>query len=131
MAVRQQAHGIIRTWLFSTVVRAHFLHDTLPWRNGAISGWVLDPERKKMSKSRGNVLTPMSMLEQYGSDAVRYWAANGRPGVDTAFDENQMKVGRRLATKILNASNFVLRHEGPVADAGRPLDLPWLPRLGT
>ena len=129
MDVRPQAHEIIRTWLFSTVVRAHFLHDTLPWRNAAISGWVLDPERKKMSKSKGNVLTPISMLEQYGSDAVRYWAANGRPGVDTAFDENQMKVGRRLATKVLNVSRFVLGHEGPVGEAAKPLDVAMLRRL--
>ena len=129
MDVRPQAHEIIRTWLFSTVVRSHFLHDALPWRNAAISGWVLDPDRKKMSKAKGNVLTPMAMLEQYGSDAVRYWAANGRPGVDTAFDENQMKVGRRLATKVLNVSRFVLGHDGPVAEASKPLDVAMLRRL--
>jgi valyl-tRNA synthetase len=130
MDLRPQAHEIIRTWLFSTVVRAHFLHDDVPFRNCAISGWVLDPDRKKMSKSKGNVVTPMGMLEQFGSDAVRYWAASGRPGVDTKFDDNQMRVGRRLATKILNASRFVVGHEGPTAPPAWPLDVAMLRRLG-
>jgi valyl-tRNA synthetase len=129
MDLRPQAHEIIRTWLFSTVVRAHFLHDDVPFRNCAISGWVLDPERKKMSKSKGNVVTPMGMLEQFGSDGVRYWAVSGRPGVDTKFDDNQMKVGRRLATKILNASRFVLGHDGPVAPPTLPLDVAMVRRL--
>jgi len=131
MDVRPQAHEIIRTWLFSSVVRAHLEDDCLPWLNAAISGWILDPDRKKMSKSKGNVVTPMDLLDEYSSDAVRYWAASGRPGTDTAFDIGQMKIGRRLAIKVLNASKFVLSM-GVVDDVSaiiRPLDLSMLAML--
>ena len=116
MDLRPQAHEIIRTWLFYTLLRAEQQEGVLPWRNAAISGWIVDPDRKKMSKSAGNVMTPADMLANYGTDAVRYWAASARLGVDTVFDPAQLKIGRRLAVKILNASRFVLGFGGSAPD---------------
>ena len=129
MDLRPQAHDIIRTWLFDSVLRAHLEHDSLPWTNAAISGWVLDPDRKKMSKSKGNVVTPMALLDEHGSDGVRYWAASGRPGTDTAVDANQMRVGRRLAIKLLNASRFVLASAEPQGRITAPVDCALLRNL--
>ena len=133
MDVRPQAHDIIRTWLFATTVRSHFEHNIAPWKNAALSGWILDPDRKKMSKSKGNVVTPIDLFEQYGSDAVRYWAASARPGVDTAFSEDQMKVGRKLATKLLNATKFVLGfgEANPTATPTEAVDIAMLARLAS
>lgn len=92
--------------------------ERLPWRHAAISGWILDPDRKKMGKSVGNALGPAALLDEFGSDGARYWAAQGRLGVDTLFDPAQMKVGRRLATKLLNVGRFVLSLPAPATTAG-------------
>ncbi len=130
MDIRPQGPEIIRTWLFSTVVRSHYEHGSLPWVAATINGWILDPDRKKMSKSKGNVVTPMALFDRYGTDAVRYWAIAARPGVDTAFSEDQMKVGRRLATKLLNVTKFVLgMGDGAGNEVTDPVDLAMLDRL--
>ncbi|HEX2153452.1 MAG TPA: valine--tRNA ligase [Acidimicrobiia bacterium] len=131
MDQRPQGHEIIRTWLFSTVVRAHHEFGSLPWTRATINGWILDPDRKKMSKSKGNVVTPDALFAEHGADGVRYWATSARPGADTAYDEGQMKIGRRLAIKILNASRFVLGLADDVAPeaVSQELDRAMLARM--
>jgi valyl-tRNA synthetase len=129
MDLRPQAHDIIRTWLFYTVFRSEVEHASLPWWNAAISGFVLDPDRKKMSKSKGNVVVPTEVFERHSADAVRYWAGRARLGIDAAFDEKQMKDGRRLAIKILNASKFALGIDADAGDVVRPLDRAMLAEL--
>jgi valyl-tRNA synthetase len=134
MDLRPQGPEIIRTWLFSTVLRSHFEHGALPWSNTTINGWILDPDRKKMSKSKGNVVTPASLVGEYGADGLRYWACRGALGVDTAIDPAQMRVGRRLAIKLLNVSKFVLGLGAETtADAAvtEPVDRAVLAQLAT
>jgi valyl-tRNA synthetase len=115
MDLRPQGHDIIRTWLFYSLARAHVEHGTIPWSHAVIAGWVVDPNRRKLAKSRGNALTPTDALERFGADALRHWAAGKRAGVDTTLDEGQLRVGRRLATKLLHASRFVLALDGRAA----------------
>ncbi|HEY6416225.1 MAG TPA: class I tRNA ligase family protein, partial [Acidimicrobiales bacterium] len=131
MDLRPQAHEIIRTWLFYSVVRSHYEHAGLPWANAAISGFVFDPDRKKLSKSADNAPDdPTVLIETYGADAVRYWAAGGRPGMDLALDQGQMKIGKRLATKLLNASRFALGTGATTAgEVTAPLDRSMLASL--
>ncbi|MGO3766400.1 valine--tRNA ligase [Microbacterium gubbeenense] len=131
--VRPQGQDIIRTWLFSTMLRSVLEDDRPAWRHAAISGFIVDPDRKKMSKSKGNVVTPADILDKHGSDAVRYWAASSRLGTDAAFDPQnptQIKIGRRLAIKVLNAAKFALGFDAPEgSEVTEPLDLAMLAAL--
>ncbi|TPF97477.1 valine--tRNA ligase [Bifidobacterium sp. UTCIF-39] len=129
MDLRPQGQDIIRTWLFSTVDRAHLENHCLPWKNAALSGWILDPDHKKMSKSKGNVVVPNEPLKKFGADAVRYWAAAARLGLDATYDEGQMKIGRRLAIKLLNATKFALAigREDENHHVGAPAEATWNP----
>jgi valyl-tRNA synthetase len=127
--IRPQSHEIIRTWAFYTIAKALLHENEVPWYDVVVSGWILDPDRKKMSKSKGNVVTPMHLIDEYGADAVRYWAASARLGTDTAFDEKVMKVGKRLVTKLFNAGKFVLGQGAPEAPITAELDRAFVERL--
>jgi len=131
MDLRPQGPEIIRTWLFSTVLRSQLEHASLPWTDVSINGWILDPDRKKMSKSKGNVITPTALVAEHGADGLRYWACRGAPGTDTAVDPAQMRVGRRLSIKILNASKFVLSMAAAGGQVTEPLDRSMLARLAS
>lgn len=127
--IRPQSHEIIRTWAFYTIAKGLLHSDSVPWHNVVISGWILDPDRKKMSKSQGNVVTPMHLFDEHGVDAIRYWAASARLGADTAFDPQVFKIGRRLTTKLYNASKFVLSHRGNEGPITEELDRAFVAKL--
>lgn len=123
MDLRPQAHEIIRTWAFYTILKAHLHQNTLPWKNIMVSGWCLAEDRSKMSKSKGNVLVPEKLLEQYGSDVIRYWSANSKLGSDTAYSEDVMKNGKRLVNKLWNAAKFVSIHFEKLKDEDKQAKL--------
>ncbi len=127
--IRPQGHEIIRTWAFYTIAKALLHEDRIPWKHVVISGWVLDPDRKKMSKSQGNVLTPLPLIEKYTADGARYWSASARLGTDTAADEKVFKIGKRLSTKLFNAGKFVLSQEGLVGPITNELDRAFIAKL--
>ena len=112
--LRPQAHEIIRTWAFYTIVQSHFHENSPPWKKIAVSGWVVDPTRSKMSKSKGNIVTPDKLMDTYSADALRYWAGRAGLGQDTVYDEQVFKTGQRLVTKIFHAARFVCLQTEPI-----------------
>ncbi|MCA1707272.1 MAG: valine--tRNA ligase, partial [Actinobacteria bacterium] len=128
-SLRPNAHDIIRTWDFVTITRSYLEDGSIPWTDVAISGWILDPDRKKMGKSRGNAMVPTEMLEEFGADAVRYWSASAKLGVDTTIDKNVFREGKRLVTKLLNAGRLIKGYEGSGGPPTHPLDRALLARL--
>jgi len=127
--IRPQSHEIIRTWAFYTIAKALLHEDQIPWKNVLISGWVLDPDRKKMSKSAGNVETPLPLIDQFTADGARYWASIARLGTDTAADPKIFKVGKRLSTKLFNAGKFVLSQTADVQPITSELDRSFIAKL--
>ncbi len=114
LSMRPQAHDIIRTWAFYTIVKASLHHDTIPWKDIVISGHVLSTAKEKISKSQGNSpLEPENLLKLYSADVIRYWTASGSLGQDTAFSENQLKIGLKLTIKLWNAFKFMTMHPTP------------------
>ena len=118
--LRPQAHEIIRTWAFYTLVKSHLHANSKPWQNLMISGWCLAEDKSKMSKSKGNIVTPIDLIEESGADAVRYWASTSRLGADTAFSKDVLKIGRKLVTKLWNASKFAALHFDKLAALPTP-----------
>ena len=127
--IRPQAHDIIRTWAFYTIVKSALHNDDVPWQKAMISGFIVDPDRKKMSKSRGVPVTPVPLVDKYGADAVRYWASNGRLGMDMAFDDNVFTIGAKLVTKLYNAGKFVLMQQADFGDIKNELDRAFIHEL--
>lgn len=136
--IRPQAHDIIRTWAFYTIMKSFAHEKQIPWKSTVISGFILDPDRKKMSKSKGNVVTPADLITKYSADAVRYWASRAKLGIDTAYEEQIMEIGKKLTMKMFNASRFVFNIiESAKVDASKlviknvtnELDLSWLAKL--
>jgi valyl-tRNA synthetase len=129
MDLRPQSHEIIRTWTFYTIVKAMLHEGTIPWKHVALSGWILDPDRKKMSKSKGNAEGPHVYLDKYTSDGVRYWASSVRLGIDATRDEQVMKIGKRLMTKLYNAGKFVLAQPTASCEISEELDRAFAQKL--
>lgn len=123
MSMRPQAHDIIRTWAFYTIIKTLLHHDTIPWKQIVISGHVLSKDKDKISKSQGNNPTdPEQLIKQYPADAIRYWTASGHLGHDVAFSETQLKIGQKLITKLWNAFRFIKEHIND-APSKKPHDL--------
>jgi valyl-tRNA synthetase len=127
MNLRPQSHEIIRTWTFYTVLKTLLHTERTPWKRIAVSGWVLDSDRKKLSKSKGNTqAAPDCYLNRYTADGVRYWAGCAALGTDTVPDETMMGAGKRLVTKLYNAARFVLALDGPSATISGEVDRSFL-----
>lgn len=104
--LRPQAHELIRVWSFYTIVKSYLHEQDIPWKNLMISGWCLAADKTKMSKSKGNVVTPVDLIKEKGADIVRYWASNSKLGADISYSEEIFKIGQKLINKLWNAARF-------------------------
>jgi valyl-tRNA synthetase len=104
--LRPQAHDIIRTWAFYTIVKSYYHEGEIPWKNISVSGFVT-LKGEKMAKSKGNVISPQEVMEKFPSDSIRFWASSSKLGEDMDYNEQDLLAGNKLITKLWNASNFV------------------------
>jgi len=112
MSIRRSGHDIITFWNFNTIVKSHLHYGMAPWKGLFINGWILGKDGKKMSKSRGNSVSPQDSIKQYGADALRYLSALAKTGDDIAFPEQELDNAKKLVNKLWNASKFSLMHLG-------------------
>ncbi|MCJ7478950.1 MAG: valine--tRNA ligase [Candidatus Nanohaloarchaeota archaeon QJJ-7] len=120
--LRPQGHDIISFWLFHTVVKSLEHTGEVPFNEVMINGMVLDENREKMSKSKGNVIPPDEVLEEFPVDAARYWSAGSSVGDDLPFSKNDLRGGQKLMRKLWNASKLV-EQLAPEGELERPEEL--------
>lgn len=121
-SVRRSGHDIITFWNFNTIVKSNLHYGKKPWEELLINGWILGEDGKKMSKSRDNVISPQETLDNFGADPLRYLSASAKLGDDVSFSEQELSNGKKLITKLWNASKFSLMHLEDFKDEKVSLD---------
>ncbi|MBI2643480.1 MAG: valine--tRNA ligase [Nitrosarchaeum sp.] len=117
--IRPQAKDIVRTWLYYTLLRCEQLTGKKPWSEAWIMGYGLDEKGMKMSKSKGNAIDPLPVIEQFGADTFRFWSASEiNHGYDFRCNEQKIESTKKFLSKLWNVSRFLSSF--PVIESGTP-----------